>query len=204
MARAAPFKRRIEADTLTSVELGPMSSAEYLQFALEHDDQSWELHEGRPRTKPTMTWDHNDVAFTLGFLLGEQIDWGEFRVRVNASRVYRPEATYYIPDVLVVPVELGESLRGRSDTLESFTEALPLVVEVWSPSTGDYDTNEKLPTYQARGDLETWRIHPYDRTITAWRRQPDGSYEATPHHEGLLPVSSLSGVSIDLAKLFQG
>jgi Uma2 family endonuclease len=78
------------------------------------------------------------------------------------------------------------------------------VVEVWSPSTGDYDVDAKLPVYQQRGDLEIWRIHPYERTLTAWRRQPNGSYQETIHREGVVKPAALPGVAIDLGPLFDG
>ena len=75
-------------------------------------------------------------------------------------------------------------LLDQQDVLEVYDQPLPLVVEVWSRSTGDYDVEEKLAVYQQRGDLEIWRIHPYERTLTAWRRLPDGSYEETIHQRG--------------------
>ena len=75
------------------------------------------------------------------------------------------------------------------------------MVEVWSPSTGDYDVDAKLPVYQQRGDLEIWRIHPYERTLTTWRRQPDGSYEETLHRDGTITPVALPGVTIDLGAL---
>jgi Uma2 family endonuclease len=37
---------------------------------------------------------------------------------------------------------------------------VPLVVEVWSASTGDDDIEAKIPVCQARGDQEIWRIPP--------------------------------------------
>jgi Uma2 family endonuclease len=77
-----------------------------------------------------------------------------------------------------------------------------LVVEVWSRSTGEYDVEEKLAAYQQRGDLEIWRIHPYERTLTAWRRLPDGSYDETIHQEGVVSVAALPGVEINLTALF--
>ena len=49
---------------------------------------------------------------------------------------------------------------------------------------------------------EIWRIHPYERTLTAWRRLPDGSYDETVHHEGVVSPTALPGVEIDLAALF--
>jgi Uma2 family endonuclease len=73
---------------------------------------------------------------------------------------------------------------------------------VWSPSTGDYDVDTKIPVYQRRGDLEIWRIHPYERTVTRWVRQADGSYEETNHDGGIIPLSALSAVTIDLDALF--
>jgi Uma2 family endonuclease len=54
--------------------------------------------------------------------------------------------------------------------LEIYDEPLPLVAEVWSPSTGGYDVLAKLPEYRRRGDTEIWLLHPYERTLTAWRR----------------------------------
>ena len=76
------------------------------------------------------------------------------------------------------------------------------MVEVWSPSTGDYDVDAKLPVYQQRGDREIWRIHPYERTLTSWLRQPDGSYQETLHRGGIVALVALPGVTIDLDELF--
>ncbi len=77
------------------------------------------------------------------------------------------------------------------------------MVEVWSPATGEYDINAKLPEYQRRGDLEIWRIHPYDRTLTAWRQQPDGSYVESLYTGGTVRPVALPNVAIDLDALFE-
>jgi Uma2 family endonuclease len=82
-----------------------------------------------------------------------------------------------MPDLMVVPTAYSEEIRDRP-VLAIFSDPLPLVVEIWSPSTGDYDVDAKVPVYQQRGDQEIWRIHPYERTLTSWQRQPDGSYAA--------------------------
>ena len=76
------------------------------------------------------------------------------------------------------------------------------MVEVWSPSTGEYDVETKLPHYRARGDLEVWLIHPQRREITAWRRQPGGDYTEETYSRGEVPVRSLPGVSVKLDSLF--
>jgi Uma2 family endonuclease len=149
-----------------------------------------------------MTAEHNYVTGRLFFHLMRQLDASQFDVRVNMGHVRRSVESYYIPDVFVVPTDLVRPLRGQRNVLEAYQAPLPLVVEVWSPSTGDYDVDSKLPEYQRRGDTEVWRIHPFDRTLTAWRRQPDGSYTETLFTGGQVQPIGLPGVVINLETLF--
>ena len=179
-----------------------ISGEVYERLALAEPDRKWELHDGYPREKPGMTAAHNDLEVKLGYMLMSQLDRSEYHVRIDAGRVHRPGAIYYIPDVFVVPTAFVTPLLVQHDVLEVYDQPLPLVVEVWSRSTGDYDVGEKLAVYQQRGDLEIWRIHPYERTLTAWRRLPDGSYEETIYREGSVGPTALPGVEIDLAALF--
>lgn len=179
----------------------PVSEAAFRKLALKEPNQ-WELHCGELRQKPGMTAKHNDVMFDLVLELGRQLDRREFRVRANAGHVRRSAEHYYIPDLFVVPAELVLPLLPRPDVLEVYEVPLPLVVEIWSRSTGDFDVETKLPEYQRRGDLEIWRIHPYERTLTAWRRQTDGTYAEAMYTGGLISPVALRGVVVDLDKLF--
>ena len=179
----------------------PVSEHTYLQLALE-DPGQWELHRGQLRRKPSMTAEHNHVAWQLAFRLGQQLDSSQFEVRLGMGHVRRSEESYYIPDVFVIPVDLFRPLRGLRNMLEAYDAPLPLVVEVWSPSTGDYDVDSKLPEYQRRGDLEIWRIHPFDHTLIAWRRQPDASYAEAHYTGGSVQLVALPNVTIDLDALF--
>jgi Uma2 family endonuclease len=179
-----------------------ISNEAYERLALAEPDRKWELRNGRLREKPGMTAAHNEVEALLGYMLMSQLDRAEYRVRVDAGRVHRPASTYFIPDVFVVPTAMVTPLLPLENVLEVFDQPLPLVVEVWSRSTGDYDMEEKLAVYQQRGDLEIWRIHPYERTLAAWRRLPDGSYETTLYREGIVNPAALPGVTIDLDALF--
>lgn len=175
----------------------------YERIALEDPEGRWELHRGRPREKPAMSWSHTDVIAELGFALRGQVDPAQFRVHIGGSRLRRSNESYYIPDIAVIPTSLGAPLRGRHDRAEILIDPLPLVVEVWSPATGAYDIDQKIPEYQARGDLEIWRLHPYDRTLTVWRRRPDGTYAEQRYDGGVVEVGSLPGVRIDLGSLFE-
>lgn len=174
----------------------------YRQFALEHPDEKWELVCGELRRKPATTWEHNHTFRRLGWRLREQLDEEEFEVVTDSGRVRRSEENYFIPDAYVVPMEQARRLFAEPGTLEAYPEPLPLVVEVWSPSTGEYDVTTKLREYQRRGDLEIWFLHPYERTLTVWRRQPDGSYSETVIRGGTVQPAFLPNVSIDLDKLF--
>jgi Uma2 family endonuclease len=174
----------------------------YEQLALEDTDEMWELVCGRLRTKPGMTAQHNMLGRKLPYYLNQQLDltryWAGENVKVRVS-----DNTYYITDVVVVPLTFWrQQVEQHPRGLEVYEEPLPLVVEIWSPSTGKYDAETKVPEFQLRGDAEIWRIQPYEHTLTAWRRQPDGSYTETLYRQGQVPVLSLPGIAIDLAELF--
>lgn len=181
----------------------PISEKTYQQVALEDPKGDWELLCGRLRAKPPMTIEHDDTMRRLSHLLDVQLDEGEYAVATDRPRLRVASGSYYLPDVCVIPrASVDQKRREAPRRLEVYDEPMPLVVEVWSPSTGDYDVEEKLREYQRRGDLEIWRIHPYERTLTAWRRQPHGGYEQTVYHGGVVQPVGLPGVTVELERLF--
>jgi Uma2 family endonuclease len=181
----------------------PVSEETYERVALEDDETKWELVCGRLVAKPPMTTEHEDVSRTLLHFLGLQVSWAEYSVGQESPKLRVHSGNYRIPDVCVIPRGL---IRRRKQELparlEVYEESMPLVVEVWSPSTGDTDRTDKLREYQERGDREIWHIEPYQHTLTAWRRQPDGRYTETHYTGGPVEVASLPGVVIDLDTLF--
>ncbi len=179
-----------------------VSEETYRRLALDERNGKLELYQGQLREKPGKSVEHGDIMFHLGLLLQNHLDRGRFRVRTDHARLRRSAAAYYVPDVAVIPAAMERALRERPGSLDAYAEPLPVVVEIWSPSTGDYDIDEKLPGYQQRGDLEIWRVHPYERMITVWRRQPDGTYIESIVRDGALHPVALPGVSIDLDTLF--
>jgi len=180
----------------------PITAKTYQIIALEDPEGRWELHHGALREKPSMSYDHNYSMTQLGSQLILQLDPVEYQVRMNTGRVSRIDETYYIPDVSVIPVGLTKRFRGRYDLLEIYSDPLPFVAEIWFPSTGAYDVDQKLPEYQRRGDWEIWRLHPYERTLTAYRHGADGSYSHEVVRGGLITLVALPRVTIDLDALF--
>jgi len=178
-----------------------VSYATYERVALEDGDGTWELVCGRLREKQGMTQEHNNRGSRLAAQLFRQLDEDEFQIRLNAPALRVREGTYFVPDVVVIPVSVPTA-GARATSLEMYQRPLPLVVEVWSPSTGQRDLETKVPEYQFRGDQEIWRIHPVEREVMVWRRASDGSYTESQYSTGTVALDSLPGVTIDLDRLF--
>jgi len=180
----------------------PVREETYERLALEDIEGQWEFVCGRPRQKPGMTMEHNSAARRLGRMLSSQLNEDEHEVSMNSARLVLPNGNRYVPDVVVLPVAAMGPLEGTG-RLEAYSVPIPFVAEVWSPSTGEYDVEAKFPGYRARGDLEIWRVHPYEQTVVAWRRQADGSYAESRYSSGIVTVESLPGVTVDLGRLFR-
>src|SRR5690349_18616954 len=128
-----------------------VSEQTYRQLALEDPEGHWELHCGVLRQKPDVSFQHGNLITGLFATLIQQLGRRDFDVRADIGRVRRSGESYFIPDVYVVPMALvREELQRDPRALESYSAPLPLVVEIWSPSTGDYDVNTKLPEYRRR------------------------------------------------------
>jgi Uma2 family endonuclease len=184
--------------------LNQISEQEYREFALNDSDRRWELWDGVLVEKPLMSMKHDDVTFHLGYLLQSQLDRSIYRVNVNGGKTRLAPRNYFIPDVVVIPASYVLPFANDPQAFNAFAEPLKLVVEIWSRTTGDYDIAAKLPSYRERGDAEIWFIQPYERTLTAWRRQQDGSYAEETYRGGVVPVASLPGVVIDFDALLDG
>ncbi len=200
---ATPTPRRQERPmSMVHTHTETMSEEAYREFALSGPEGKWELVRGRLWEKPAVTVAHSRVIMTLVRLLVQQLDPNQFRVSFGLARLRAFADTYYMPDVVVIPAETMLKLGVNPHALDAYPEPMPLVVEAWSPSTGKRDMELKLPDYQGRGDLEIWYIHPYERTLTAWRRLPNGDYSATIYRDGIVRPASLPHVAISLDELF--
>lgn len=176
--------------------------AEFWRLAADDPDTTWELWDGELRAKASMSFEHGDIGPELAYLLRSQLDRATWRLRVNHGRLPYTARNAFVPDLCVIPTSAGLDQAGHPGWAERYPDPLPLVVEIWSRSTGGYDTRVKIAAYQARGDAEIWRIHPYERTLTRWLRQEDGSYAEFVHTGGTITLAALPGVAIDLDALF--
>jgi Uma2 family endonuclease len=182
----------------------PMSEAEYRRFALA-DAQGWfELVDGRLRENPPISIGHRRFMSSLGFRLQRQVDRGELLVDFGHTRLRTPTGRYFVPsNNVVIPIAYDTALGRDEESLDAFAEPMPLVVDVWSPSTGAYDTETRLPEYRGCRNLEVWHLYPHKRTRTTWLRQPDGSYLESRYSGGGVRPAPLPDVAIDLDALFE-
>lgn len=114
------------------------------RLATEPSEGTWELVDGQLREKPTMSARHHDVSALIGYYLMDQLDFSQFRVHINGSRLARTVRSYFVPDVAVIPIEFFPATAENPRALDYYDVPLPLVVEVWPPSTGGYDIDAKL------------------------------------------------------------
>ena len=181
-----------------------VSEATYTRKALGDPNGWWELWCGRLRQKPPMTREHAAPLYTLSTTLVRQLDEREYIVSTNTARLRISTGSFYIPDLCVFPRSyLEQGIRDHPRTLEVYADPVQFVAEVWSPSTGEYDVEDKLREYQQRGDAEIWRIHPYEKTLTAWRRRPDGTYTEAVYRGGTIQPVALPNVTIEIERLFE-
>jgi Uma2 family endonuclease len=182
----------------------PVSIETYERLALEDREHRWELWCGELREKPPMTMAHEFVIVRLGRRLNLLLDPSDYFVYISGPRLSKRPGSNYVPDLVVISNEdVKHGLATRRQRLAVFDRPAALVVEVWSRSTGGRDARTKLRDYQQRGDAEIWIIHPRRRTLTAWRRQPDGTYTETVYDMGTVPCLALPRVTVDLATLFE-
>ena len=184
----------------------PIGEDLYHRVAPAETDETWDLHEGWLRYKPGGSFGHGELLRQVMYRLMDRLDRDEWHLRCNAGRLAFGRNTYLVPGLFVFPADYLEAAVATHgwEALEVYREPVPFVVEAWEPPSEwfGYDGDRKLPIYRQRGDREIWRLHPYERTLHGWRRQPDGSYEEFVMIHGVVALHALPGVSIDLYALF--
>lgn len=206
MAQRTPVIDRSLDEIVTSYErTGPIlvSVDDYVRLALDDHGIKWELHDGLLVEKLSVSITHSDSISLLNYQLTSQIDVRAHRVLVNDAKLRRAARTYLVPDIAVVTSDAIRVLRrAQPSGLAVFSDPLPFLAEFWSPATGRYDVNVKIPLYKQRGDREIWRVSPFEQTVTIWRRKDDGSYDEHVVTNGTVSLYALPHVVVDLDALF--
>jgi Uma2 family endonuclease len=133
-------------------------------WQLPETGDRYEVIDGVLFVTPSPTDEHQDAAYILARLLGsflEESPVGWVRMAPADVRFARDRGVQ--PDVYVAPLVAGRRPRGWQQIRH-----LLLAVEVLSPSTAEYDREEKRRLYQEHAD-EYWVVDLDARRIERWR-----------------------------------
>jgi Uma2 family endonuclease len=195
-ARLVLKDREVEAPYL--LRIFDVSEREF--EALTDEDVKAELFDGVMIVHSPTTWRHDDVQ---GFLLSAMRIYAETK---GLGRVTGPNTLMqlmpqrrFAPDVLFVraervPSPLPPELHGRAD----------LVLEVLSPSTHQYDLNEKRRAYREGQIPEIWLVDGEAERVLVDRLDPERKrYRTRTVRRGLLESQALPGFSLQVEWLWQ-
>ncbi len=160
-----------------------ISQDEYFDILLSGDikyewfnGQMWPV--GNPDNSPRLMAGaqpiHNDIKHNIEKRLGNQLDDGPCRVRSSDQQI-KVEASDLVafPDITVVcEAARYETVRGLQSLLN------PLVlIEILSPSTADFDRDDKRAHYQLIPSLRDYVVVFSDQMRAQhFARQDDGSW----------------------------
>jgi Uma2 family endonuclease len=133
-------------------------------WRLPETGDRYEVIDGVLHVTPSPSDDHQDVAGALFLRLAAYLERnpaGWVRMAPADVRFARDRGVQ--PDVYVAPLVHGRRPRGW----QQITRLL-LAVEVLSPSTADFDREDKRRVYQQHAD-EYWIVDPDARVIERWR-----------------------------------
>lgn len=156
---------------MTPIAQPKLTFEQYLTYN-DGTDNRYELVCGKLKLMNPPTLLHIRIAKFLERQFDREIErlgypWEAFReVGQQIS-----ENTARLPDVCVVPLEVAETLMGRSAVLQ--VPSL-LVVEIVSPSSCADDYRDKLEEYQGLGIPEYWVVNPEskrDKRVTVYQLQ---------------------------------
>ena len=175
------------------------SDQEYLQFENQSLSKS-EYIDGWIRAMTGASLRHNVVAGNCFLSLGNQLKGSPCRpynsdtkLRIDQGKSKR----YYYPDVQVV-------CRSNEPT-SVFQDQPVLIIEVLSPSTRNYDLNEKLEAYLQIPSLECYIVLEQHQPIaTVFRKTNDGfSRQLIQGIESIIDLPFFNG-SLSLADVYEG
>ena len=92
-----------------------------------------------------MSVEHGGIMMEQALSLGTQLKRDEYEFRINHAKLMRSELPCDVPDLAVISAGLIRALPATPGSLDAYAAPPPLVVETWSPSTGDSDIERKLP-----------------------------------------------------------
>ncbi len=176
-----------------------MTADEFL--ALPDDDELHELIEGRLETMSLPGWEHGEIAFEFGRLIGN------FVKEHKLGKVFAAETGFLIqqnPDTVrgadVAFVSKDRIPAEGVDRRKHFPGAPDLAVEVISPNDVYTKVRKKIALYLSAGTRLVWIVDPSAREVEVWR--VNGSRSLLNETEALDGEDVLPGFQCAVRELF--
>ncbi len=134
-----------------------MTADEYLSLP-EDRESRYELVDGVVTVTPSPMFGHQQIAAEIERQLGNFLLENPTGGVAHEVDVKLGDDLVYCPDVLYVKGTL-------TDPFKRLTTPPNLVVEIASPSSGEYDAETKRRNYEAAGVSEYWLIDPARRAF---------------------------------------
>jgi Uma2 family endonuclease len=142
---------------------------------------------------------HGRVVMNLGRHLGNALEGSRCEVYAESMQLQVEQSICY-PDVFV-------TCDPRDLTTERVFVAPTLIIEVLSPSTGNYDRGLKFALYRQLASLKEYvLIDPEERRIESFRRTESGTGDwlFRDMSDGAAMVLASLGCEVALADVFAG
>ena len=185
---------------MSAMPVAKLSVDEYLAYDRAAEERN-EYHDGQMFPVVAASLAHSALQFNIGRRLAERLDGMPCRVVGASLRVRVSSSRFVYPDILVYcgkPALTDE----HDDTITN----PKVIVEVLSPSTGDYDYGKKFIFYRSLASFEEYLLVSQDLPrVEVARKTPEGRWVLSTY-EGLnaaVNVESL-GISMPMAQLYEG
>lgn len=180
----------------------------YADYLTWDDGQRWELIAGEAFCmSPAPSRYHQQLSVRLERQIDRYVQdkpcelyHAPFDVRLSRQ----PESSDNYVETVVQPDIVVVCDRAKLDD-KGCNGAPDLVIEITSPNTARMDLTVKFDLYEKHGVKEYWIVHPVEKTVMAFRLQPDGCYGAPDRYAGddQVPVPLLGDLVVDLAEVFR-
>ena len=180
--------------------------ADYLTWL---DEARRELIEGFIKMLPAPLSVYAEVSYNISWNLGAilkkhrgkcKVYPAPFDVRLPKNGETADDQIYTVvqPDISVVCDLSKIDKRGCCG-------APDMIVEVFSPSTGKRDLNEKFALYEEAGVKEYWLVYPEAKAVHVFLRQDNGKYDdGTIYEENTkIPIHIFDNQTINWEDIFE-
>lgn len=156
---------------MTATQDKTYTVAEYLHLE-RRTGERYAFYNGKIERMAGGTIAHNRITRNiLGLLYNFTLNRAELEVFASDQKIYLPKYHYYVyPDAVVVAGVPIESEQEASAIINPI-----LIVEVLSPSTAQYDRNQKFMEYQCLPSFQEYVLVRQDapEAVLAFREEPD-------------------------------